>query len=86
MRIGLLRRREFITLLGGTAAWPLVARAQQAERMRRIGLLMASAADDPVRQARSAAFQHGLAQDFGFTARLDVVTQHSDEEDSDCDH
>jgi putative ABC transport system substrate-binding protein len=57
-----MTRREFITLLGGAAAWPLAARAQQGERMRRIGVLMASAADDSVYQAHIAAFLRGLAQ------------------------
>ena len=58
----MIRRREFITLLGGTAvAWPLAARAQQ-ERMRRIGVLTGTAADDPEAQARQAAFVQGLAQ------------------------
>jgi hypothetical protein len=57
-----LRRREFITLLGGAAAWPLAAGAQQAERMRRIGVLMSVAADGPQGQARLAAFVKGLEQ------------------------
>jgi putative ABC transport system substrate-binding protein len=59
------RRREFITLLGGAAAaWPLAARAQQPERMRRIGVLT-TLADDEVGKARHAAFVHGL-RDFGW--------------------
>ena len=56
-----VRRREFITLLSGAAAaWPLAARAQQADRMRRIGVLLNLAADDPMGQARVAAFVQGL--------------------------
>ena len=57
-----MRRREFITLIGGAAAtWPLAVRAQQGERVRRIGVLLPAAADDPVWQARVGAFQQGLA-------------------------
>jgi putative ABC transport system substrate-binding protein len=58
-----MQRREFITLLGGAAAaWPLVARAQQAERMRRIGVLMYLAPDDAEAQARIATFTGALKQ------------------------
>ena len=62
-----MRRRQFITLLGGAVvAWPLAARAQQPERMRRVGVLMSLATDDPENQARIAAFLQGL-QKLGWT-------------------
>src|SRR5262245_11421224 len=69
-------RREVITLIGGAAvAWPLAARAQQPERMRHIGVLMAADARDPEYQIRMAAFQQGLALSGwtdGRNARIDV--------------
>ncbi|HVI63146.1 MAG TPA: ABC transporter substrate-binding protein [Bradyrhizobium sp.] len=57
-----LKRREFITLLGGTAAWPLAAWAQQADRMRLIGVLMAYAESDSTAQSWLAAFRAALAK------------------------
>jgi putative tryptophan/tyrosine transport system substrate-binding protein len=67
-----MRRRKFITLLGGAVvAWPLAARAQQPERMRRIGVLMTQAADDSEGQARNAAFLQGL-QPLGWTIGRNV--------------
>src|SRR5215471_12389616 len=62
MRLGQLKRREFITLLCGAAGWPLAARAQQNERMRHVGVLMSTRADDIEGQARIAAFVKGLQQ------------------------
>jgi putative tryptophan/tyrosine transport system substrate-binding protein len=57
----MLRRRELIALLGGAAvAWPVAARAQQPDRMRRIGVLMGLAKDDPETKARLAGFRQGL--------------------------
>src|SRR5262249_20783870 len=71
-----MKRREFITLLSSaTAAWPLAARAQQADRVRRIGVLLPGAADDPVFQARLAAFHQGLALlgwTVGRNVRIDI--------------
>ncbi len=67
-----MRRREFIAMLGGAAAaWPLAARAQPRERMRRIGVLMSLAADDPEGQARLTAFVQGL-QELGWTGGRNV--------------
>jgi putative tryptophan/tyrosine transport system substrate-binding protein len=66
-----VKRRAFITLLGGAAAWPLAARAQQPDRMRRIGVLMNVAADDAEAPARVGAFSQGLAE-LGWTIGRNV--------------
>ena len=58
-----MRRREFITLLGGAAAWPLAARAQQqSARMRRVGVLMGLAESEPAAQSWLAAFRDALTK------------------------
>ena len=68
-----MRRREFITLLCGAAtAWPLAVRAQQAQRMRRIGVLMPLPANDAEGQARVAAFLQGL-QELGWSVGRNVI-------------
>src|SRR5262249_5422727 len=64
-------RRAFMSLAGGAAAWPLAARAQQADRVRRIGVLMNLAADDAEGQARLAAFIQGL-QEAGWSVGRNV--------------
>jgi putative tryptophan/tyrosine transport system substrate-binding protein len=66
-----IKRREFITLLGGAAAWPLAARAQQPDRVRRIGILTYLASDDADAQSRNAAFLQGL-QELGWAVGRNV--------------
>jgi putative ABC transport system substrate-binding protein len=70
-----VKRREFITLLGSAAAWPLAAQAQQPQRVRLIGVLLSTHEDDPARRAQLAAFVQGLTElgwADGHNVRLDV--------------
>jgi putative ABC transport system substrate-binding protein len=67
-----VRRREFITLLGGAAAWPLAARAQQGERVRRIGVRMGYAESNSDARAKVAAFQEGL-QNLGWVEGRNIT-------------
>ena len=67
-----MRRREFVTLFGGAAvAWPLVARAQQPERVRRVGILNILGSDDPEAQTRTTVFEQTLQQ-LGWTVGRDL--------------
>ena len=62
----MMNRRNFITLLGGAAVWPLAARAQRADRVRRIGVLMTGDENDPVYKSYLSAFTQALA-DLGWS-------------------
>src|SRR5262245_28048059 len=66
-----MRRRDFIAGISGAAAWPFTMRAQERERVRRVGILAAFAADDPEGQDRVAAFLQGL-QELGWTVGRNV--------------
>ena len=66
-----MRRREFLGILGGAAAWPVASKAQQAERVRRVGILTILGPDDPEGQARRAVFEQTLQQ-LGWTVGRDL--------------
>src|SRR5262245_57110682 len=67
-----MHRREFITLLGGAAAWPLAARAQPRDGVRRVGILMGYPPSNTVQQGRVRTFREALAQ-LGWSAGVNVL-------------
>ena len=72
----MIKRREFVTILGGAVAWPLAARAQQRERVRRIGVLLPATPDDARYQLSLGAFLQGLGQfgwNLGQNVRIDAL-------------
>ena len=81
MQFDRMNRRDLIALLGSTAAWPVGARAQQTERMRRIGVLQGLRADDPEGEARFEALRHAL-QEFGWTdsRNIEILRRFTDGE------
>src|SRR5438105_8788750 len=80
--MGSFARRDFITLIGSTAVWPLTARAQHAERVQRIGMLMNFPASDPEAPIRVTAFQQRL-QELGWTDRHNIqIDYHRADNDS----
>jgi putative tryptophan/tyrosine transport system substrate-binding protein len=75
MPVGRGNRREFIAALSGAVAWPLMARSQKADRVRRVGILLPLTEDDPYDQARRAAFLQGLQEtgwSVGHNLRIDI--------------
>ena len=70
-----MRRRQFIRLLGGVAAWPLVARAQQSDRMRRVSVLLGLSEKDPETNSRLKAFRLGM-RDLGWVEGRNVQVEY----------
>ena len=79
-----MKRRVFLSVIGGVAAWPLAARAQQGERVRGIGWLTSQAADDPVSQARDAVFRQALQQ-LGWTEGRNIGYEYRSRSSSNVD-
>ena len=75
MQLDRLKRRDFITLVGSAAAWPLAARAQQPDRVRRIAVLLRVAQDDPDAQRDLQNFRKGLWE-LGWTAGSNILIEY----------